>query len=184
MPDEAKPKITPEEAAETHNAPIIRRPENMAPEVARFANVSKMIFHPTMENPTEPNAGILTYGPGGGFPLHKHDFAQVWYVLEGECSYGDRTLTTGDMVYMQDPHFEYEMHTEEGCKILFVQYSGPTTGSAPSIWPIQPEAEAKTRGSDPSTRPVAWGQTRKTNALRNIHGVRHASGRYRRRGFP
>ena len=131
MPDEVNPKITPEEAAKTHNAPIIRRPETMAPELARFANESQMIFHPTSENPTEPNAGILTYGPGGGFPLHKHDFAQVWYVLEGECSYGDTTLTTGDMVYMQDPHFEYEMYTEEGCKILFVQYSGPTTGSAP-----------------------------------------------------
>ena len=53
MPDEAKPKITPEEAAKTHNAPIIRRPETMAPEVARFANVSQMIFHPTIEKQNE-----------------------------------------------------------------------------------------------------------------------------------
>ena len=72
MPDDTKPKITPEEAAKTHNAPIIRRPDDMSPEVARFANLSQMVFHPTPDNPTEPNAGILTYGPGGGFPLHKH----------------------------------------------------------------------------------------------------------------
>ena len=68
---------------------------------------------------------------GSGFPLHLHDFAQVWYVLEGECRFGDRTLAEGDMVYMQDPHFEYEMHTEKGCRILFVQYPGPNTGGRP-----------------------------------------------------
>ncbi|MFL2542244.1 MAG: hypothetical protein ACJ0UT_09805 [Candidatus Latescibacterota bacterium] len=67
MVDAAKSKITQEEAAKTHNPPIIRRPDNMSPEVARFANLSQMVFHPTSENPTEPNAGILTYGPGGGF---------------------------------------------------------------------------------------------------------------------
>ena len=131
MVDAAKSKITQEEAAKTHNPPIIRRPDNMSPEVARFANLSQMVFHPTSENPTEPNAGILTYGPGGGFPLHKHGFAQVWYMLEGECQYGNEVLRPGDLIYMQDPHFEYEMHTEGGCKILFVQYPGPTTGEMP-----------------------------------------------------
>jgi hypothetical protein len=131
MPDDIKPKITLEEVAKTHNAPIVRRPEELAHEMARFANESQMVFHPTPVNPTEPNAGILTYGPGGGFPLHKHDFAQMWYVLEGECEYGDRMLTPGDLVYMQDPHFECEMRTEKGCKILFMQYPGPTTGVAP-----------------------------------------------------
>lgn len=125
------PEITAEEAAKTHHPPVIRRPDKYDPEMARFANVSQMVFHPTGDNPTEPNAGILTYEPGGGFPLHKHDFAQVWYVLEGECRYGDATLTVGDMVYHADPHFEHEMHTEEGCKILFVQYPGPTTGGRP-----------------------------------------------------
>jgi quercetin dioxygenase-like cupin family protein len=131
MSDDSKPKITPKEAVKTHNAPIVRRPEELAHKMARFANESQMVFHPTPVNPTEPNAGILTYGPGGGFPLHKHDFAQMWYVIEGECEYGDRTLTPGDLVYMQDPHFEYEMRTEKGCKILFMQYPGPTTGVAP-----------------------------------------------------
>ena len=32
---------------------------------------------------------------------------------------------------MADPHFEYDMHTDDGCKILFVQYPGPTTGARP-----------------------------------------------------
>ena len=103
----------------------------MPPAIGRFANTTQRIFHPTEENPTAPNAGVLTYHPGSGFPLHLHDFAQVWYVLEGECRFGDRTLKEGDMVYMEDPHFEYDMHTEKGCRILFVQYPGPNTGGRP-----------------------------------------------------
>ena len=127
----SKPAPTLEEASKTHNPPVIRRPDEYEPEMGRFANMTQMVFHPTDAAPTEPNAGILTYLPGAGFPLHKHDFAQVWYVLEGECRFGEDTLRPGDMVYLQDPHFEYEMHTENGCKILFVQYQGPTTGGRP-----------------------------------------------------
>lgn len=124
-------KPTLESKSKTHNAPVFGRPERMAPETGRFANTTQMIFHPTEENPTAPNSGVLTYHPGSGFPLHLHDFAQVWYVLEGECRFGDRTLTEGDMVYLEDPHFEYGMHTEKGCRILFVQYPGPNTGGRP-----------------------------------------------------
>lgn len=124
-------KPTLESARKTHNEPVFGRPEHMPPEIGRFANTTQMIFHPTDENPTAPNAGVLTYHPGSGFPLHLHDFAQVWYVLEGECRFGDRILTVGDMVYMEDPHFEYDMHTENGCRILFVQYPGPNTGGRP-----------------------------------------------------
>ena len=51
---------------------------------------------------TAPNTGTIHYPAGTGFPRHSHDFAQVWYVLEGECRFGDRTLTEGDMVYL-DP---------------------------------------------------------------------------------
>lgn len=120
-----------EEARLTHHEPIIRNPDEYEAEQGRFANTTQMVFHPTPENPTEPNAGILVYNPGASFPLHKHDFAQVWYVIEGECRFGDKHLKAGDMVYMQDPHFEYDMHTEGGCKILFVQYPGPTTGAKP-----------------------------------------------------
>ncbi len=118
-------------ARATHNAPIFGRPDDLAGEMGRFANLTQMIFHPSAEDPTAPNAGVLSYEPGAGFPLHLHGFAQVWYVLEGECRFGERRLSPGDMVYMKDPHFEYEMHTETGCRILFVQYPGPNTGERP-----------------------------------------------------
>ena len=42
-----------------------------------------MLFHPRPDRPTEPNAGILRLAPGAHHPIHNHDFAQVWYVLEG-----------------------------------------------------------------------------------------------------
>jgi len=124
-------KPTLKSALKTHNAPVFGRPDDLDSNVGRFANATQMVFHPSVENPTAPNAGVLTYAPGAGFPLHLHDFAQVWYVLEGECRFGDRTLTPGDMVYLEDPHLEYEMHTKDGCRILFVQYPGPKTGARP-----------------------------------------------------
>ncbi|MDD9982840.1 MAG: cupin domain-containing protein, partial [Gammaproteobacteria bacterium] len=102
-----------------HHAPIIRRPADHPGLAGRFGNVTRMVFHPTPEHPNEPNAGLITYRPGAGFPRHMHDFAQLWYVLEGECRFGDRRLRAGDMVYMEDPHFEHEMRTETGCTIVF-----------------------------------------------------------------
>jgi quercetin dioxygenase-like cupin family protein len=131
MAETAKKRPTLEKAQKTHNAPVFGRPDDLGSEMGRFANGTQMIFHPSDSNPTAPNAGVLTYEAGSGFPLHLHDFAQVWYVLEGECRFGERTLTKGDMVYMEDPHFEYDMHTENGCRILFVQYPGPNTGGKP-----------------------------------------------------
>jgi quercetin dioxygenase-like cupin family protein len=119
------------EARKTHNPPIVRRPDDIEPQMGRFKNTTQMVFHPSEDDPTQPNAGIINYLPGSGFPLHKHDFAQLWYVVEGECEYGDTKLRQGDLVYMKDPHFEYEMKTEGGCRILFLQYQGPTTGQGP-----------------------------------------------------
>jgi quercetin dioxygenase-like cupin family protein len=46
--------------------------------------IGKMLFHPHPERPTEPNAGIVRYEAGSHHPLHHYDFAQVWYVLEGQ----------------------------------------------------------------------------------------------------
>src|SRR5262245_24648320 len=43
---------------------------------------SKMLVHPTAEHPTNPNAGLVRYEPGSHHPFHKHEFAQVWYILE------------------------------------------------------------------------------------------------------
>ena len=118
-------------ASPTHNAPEFRHPSEMDWEMGRFRNVTKFLFHPTPERPTVPNAGFPRYEPGAGFPLHKHDFAQVWYIIDGEFQMGERKYGPGTLVYMEDPHFENEMRTETGGTVLFVQYPGPTTGGRP-----------------------------------------------------
>ena len=58
-------------------------------EMLRFPGQhSKMLFHPSAERPTDPNAGFVRYEPGAHHPIHRHDFAQVWYILEGEFEIG------------------------------------------------------------------------------------------------
>lgn len=91
----------------------------------------KMLFHPSDDRPTEPNAGIVRYEPGSHHPRHEHDFAQVWYILEGEFRIGGRVYRPGTMVYHSDPHFEQDLFTETGGEMLFVQYQGPATGQRP-----------------------------------------------------
>jgi hypothetical protein len=90
-----------------------------------------MLFHPRPERPTEPNAGLVRYEPGSHHPLHRHDFAQIWYVLEGEFRIDGRTYGPGTMIFHPDPHYEDELGTATGGTILFVQYQGPTTGGRP-----------------------------------------------------
>ena len=92
---------------------------------------SKMMFHPRPERPTEPNAGLVRYEPGSHHPRHRHDFAQVWYILEGEFKIGEKQYGPGTMVFHADPHFEEPLSTETGGLMLFVQYPGPTTGGRP-----------------------------------------------------
>lgn len=101
-------------------------------ETLRFPGLSsKMLFHPDAEHPTAPNAGLVRYEPGGHFPLHRHDFAQVWYILEGEFTIGGKRYGPGTMVFHPDPHYEDELSTETGGLMLLVQYQGPTTGGRP-----------------------------------------------------
>ena len=66
------------------HAPEFKHVDDMEWEMGRFKNKTKFLFHPHPDRPTEPNAGLLKYEPGASFPLHRHDFAQVWYMLEGE----------------------------------------------------------------------------------------------------
>jgi hypothetical protein len=91
----------------------------------------KMLFHPRPQRPTEPNAGILRLEPGAHHPLHYHDFAQVWYILDGTFRIGGHEYGPGTMIFHPDPHFEDEFHTETGGEILIVQYPGPSTGGRP-----------------------------------------------------
>ncbi|WP_454004419.1 cupin domain-containing protein [Alcaligenes sp. Marseille-Q7550] len=114
-----------------HHMPEYRRPEDMEWEMGRFKNRTKFLFHTRDERPTEPNAGLLNYEPGAGFKLHKHDFAQVWYVIEGEFKMGGKAFGPGTVVFHPDPHIEEELVTETGGTIFFVQYQGPTTRAFP-----------------------------------------------------
>ncbi|MFI4986775.1 MAG: cupin domain-containing protein [Alphaproteobacteria bacterium] len=92
---------------------------------------SKMLFHPTPEQPTVPNAGLVRYEPGASHPLHNHYFAQLWYILEGEFDIGGEHYGPGTMIFHPDPHYEKALATKTGGLILFAQYMGPTTRQAP-----------------------------------------------------
>ena len=113
----------PEEGQHRDHAPEYKHVDEMEWELGRFKNRTKFLFHPRPDRPTEPNAGLILYEPGASYPLHRHDFAQVWYVL--------KTYGAGTFVYMPDPHFEDEMTTKSGCTVVFLQYPGPTTGAQP-----------------------------------------------------
>lgn len=63
--------------------------------------------------------------------MHRHDFAQVWYSVEGEFRCGGKTYGPDTFAYMADPHFEHEMQTETGGTVVFLQFPGPTTGARP-----------------------------------------------------
>jgi hypothetical protein len=91
----------------------------------------KMLFHPRPERPTEPNAGVVRYEPGAPHPRHHHDFAQVWYILEGEFTIGGKLYGPGTMLFYPDPHYEDALSTKTGGQMLFVQYPGPSTGGRP-----------------------------------------------------
>lgn len=130
-----------------HRLPVVARPDEHPGQVGRFGNVTRMVFHPSEADPNAPNAGTVSYPPGGGFPAHKHDFAQLWYVLEGECRLGEQTLRAGDMVHFGDPHVEHEMHTAGGCVIVFMQYPGPDTGARP-VYARRFDADADTARAD------------------------------------
>jgi hypothetical protein len=115
-----------------HNSPeYIHRDEREWETIRWPGQTGKMLFHPSPDRPTEPNAGIVRYEPGSYHPQHEHDFAQVWYILEGEFRIGGRVYGPGTMVYHPDPHFEQDLFTETGGEMLFVQYQGPATGGRP-----------------------------------------------------
>src|SRR5215470_694144 len=114
------------------HGPEYRHVDDMPWETLRFPGQhSKMIFHPRPDRPSEPNAGFVRYEPGAHHPMHRHDFAQIWYVLEGTFTIGGESHGPGTMIYHADPHYEHELHTDTGGLMLFVQYQGPNTGGRP-----------------------------------------------------
>jgi hypothetical protein len=112
--------------------PQVRHIDSIDWETIRWpGETGKMLFHPTAEDPTAPNAGLLRLEPGSYHPWHRHDFSQVWYILEGEFNIGGKICRPGTMLYHGDPHCEEELRTETGGLIVLVQYPGPTTGGRP-----------------------------------------------------
>jgi hypothetical protein len=79
----------------------------------------------------KPARCCFIHGPKTLHPLHRHDFAQLWYILEGEFRIGERGYGPGTMIWHADPHYEEELHTDTGGLMLIVQYPGPTTGGRP-----------------------------------------------------
>jgi redox-sensitive bicupin YhaK (pirin superfamily) len=120
-------------APETRHQPpeYVHRDEREWETIRWPGQTGKMLFHPRADRPTEPNAGIVRYEPGSHHPLHQHDFAQVWYVLQGEFRIGGVRYGPGTMIFYPDPHFEQELVTDSGGEMLFVQYPGPSTGGRP-----------------------------------------------------
>lgn len=115
-----------------HAACEIKHRDDQEWETIRWpGETGKMLFHPRPERPTEPNAGILRLAPGAHHPIHNHDFAQVWYVLEGTFEIDGVAVRPGSMIFHPDPHFEGEFKTETGGEILIAQYPGPTTKGLP-----------------------------------------------------
>ena len=93
---------------------------------------SKLVLQPTPDDPTHPNAGFVPVSNRVRItPAILHQFAQVWYVLEGEFRIGARTVGPGTVVFHADPHHEEDLSTETGGLMFFVQYQGPTTGGRP-----------------------------------------------------
>ena len=120
------------DAAKKHQPMEVRHRDELDWETIRWpGETGKMLFHPRPERPTEPNAGILRLEPGAHHPVHNHDFAQVWYVLEGTFQMGGREVGPGSMIWHADPHYEEELTTATGGLMLIVQYPGPTTGGRP-----------------------------------------------------
>jgi len=91
---------------DTHNAPEFKHAADMEWEMGRFGNVTKFLFHPRPERPTEPNAGFLKYAPCATFPRHRHDFTQIWYIIDGEFTFAGKLYGPGTIAYMSDPHFK------------------------------------------------------------------------------
>src|SRR3970040_2520129 len=114
------------------HGPVYRHVDEMEWETLRFPGQhSKMVFHPRPGDPTQPNSGFVRYEAGAYHPRHRHDFAQVWYVLEGTFRIGERSCGPGTVVYHADPHYEEDLSTETGGLMFFVQDVGPTTGKGP-----------------------------------------------------
>ena len=68
----------------------------------------KMLFHPSPEQPTAPNAGILRLEPGAHHPEHYHGFAQVWFILKGEF-----TIVVNENYFKEKTAAGHDSHSKD-----------------------------------------------------------------------
>jgi hypothetical protein len=93
----------------------------------------KMVFHPRPQRPAEVNAGILRLEPSAYNPPNYHDFAQVWYILEGTSRIGGRDYRPGTMIFHRDPRYEDEFHTERSSSFQGHRQAGGLSTTIDSI---------------------------------------------------
>src|SRR6266850_2369505 len=82
----------------------------LKPSRNKFGSYGVWLFHPRAEAPTDPNAGLVRYDPGSHHPFHKHDFAQVWYILEGTFTIGEATYGPRHDALLPRPAFRAAAH--------------------------------------------------------------------------
>ena len=114
-------------ASQADHKMVVRHLDELEWETIRWpGETGKMVFHPRPENPTEPNAGLLRLEPGAHHPLHRHDFAQVWHILEGDFVIGGQKCGPQSLrLYHRDGdeaivfiRIEFETGRQERCQNL------------------------------------------------------------------
>ena len=86
---------------------------------------------PVPSVPLRPNAGLVRYQPGTGYPRHRHDYG-TGYVLDGEFVIGGKTYEEmGDHELPSGPATRRRNANRNWCTWLMGEYPGLTTSKAP-----------------------------------------------------
>jgi hypothetical protein len=112
-------------------AEFVHRDEREWETIRWPGQTGKMLFHPHPERPTEPNAGIVRYEPGGRHPLHHHEFAQVWYILEGEFPHRPEDVRPGHDGLLSRSALRGRALHRDRRRDAVRPVPGPTTGGKP-----------------------------------------------------
>jgi len=123
--------------APTRTAPLRERDGAIGPSTAHVGE-----FFPTDDETLELKRVSLP--PGAIIAPHRHDSAEVLYVLEGSLAFGAQTCSTGTAVYVAaETRYGFVAGTE-GC--TFLNFRGVVGTSiryaADSVRTEQPEASA------------------------------------------
>ena len=92
-------------ASGTHNPPEFKHAEDMEWEMGRFGNVTKFLFHPRPERPTEPNAGISQICAGRLFSRCTGTISLRSGTSSSEFTFAGKLYGPGTIAYMADPAF-------------------------------------------------------------------------------